>query len=71
MGTYVCIVFGDPTEVIHMETFEAAEDGQACGRAIAMQRTTPNSSAFELWRGGRKISAFYGHPRPRRSPADR
>lgn len=60
MSTYVCIVFGVETDVLRMEAFEASGDGQACGRAIALQRTTADSAAFELWREGRKISAFYG-----------
>ena len=60
MSTYVCIVFGAETDVLRMEAFEAAGDGQACGRAIALQRTTADSAAFELWHAGRKISAYYG-----------
>ena len=60
MTTYVCIVFGIKTDVLRMEAFEAVSDGQACGRAIALQRMTADSAAFELWRDGRKISAYYG-----------
>ncbi len=71
MSTYVCIVFGPATDVLRMEAFEAAGDGHACGRAIALQRMTAESSAFELWRDGRKVSAFYGRescPRPPNDP---
>ena len=59
MVTYVCIIFGTDSEVLRTESLEVRGDGEAGTRAIALRRSI-NGGSYELWREGRKISAFYG-----------
>jgi hypothetical protein len=72
MDTYVCLLVAPDRRIVTVESYTAANDGDATRKAEAMLMNTPAAHGYELWQKGRKIASVNsngnsGGPRPSRS----
>jgi hypothetical protein len=65
MPSYICMIFARDDTVLKVETFVREDDVQAEREAVAIMTSTQDTRGYELWSGGKKVSA---HLTKRTSP---
>ena len=52
---FVCLLFDDTEAVVGTEVIDAADEGVADLRALAVALVRPDVAGYELWRGGERL----------------